>query len=84
MTRLLNEDLKVLQSFAARPEGRLMVQVLEKKLAGVDEQLRFATGEDLYRKQGKAQELAELIAQITGAGDVLNRQAQPPVAIVRR
>lgn len=83
MTRLNNEDLKVLQSFSTRPEGRLFIQVLEKKLADTDARMRDAVGEDVYRQQGRAKELAELIAQITGAADALNRQAQPPLRMAR-
>lgn len=56
------------------PEGQLYVAILKKKLAEADEKLRVAAGEDLYRKQGRAQELDELIRELTTAGDVLQRQ----------
>lgn len=71
---LTNSDLQALRAFSRVPEGRLWVAMLEKKLAEADAHLRTATGEDLYRKQGRAQQLEELLSEIKSADQVLRRQ----------
>ena len=50
--------------------------MLQKKLAEVDERLRTATGEDLYRTQGRAQQLDELIREAVTADQVIKRSEQ--------
>lgn len=74
---LTNNDLMLLRSFFRTAEGKLYVAMLEKKLGEADANLRTATGEDLYRKQGRAQQLHELIGDLTGAEQALKRQEQP-------
>ncbi len=72
---LTGSELQSLRAFFRTPEGRLYVAMLEKKLAEADEKLRTATGEDLYRKQGRAQQLDELIRELSEADQALKRQA---------
>lgn len=74
---LTNTDLRLLRSFFHTPEGKMYVAMLETKLVEADANLRTATGEDLYRKQGRAQQLHELIGDLTGADQILKRQEQP-------
>lgn len=72
---LTNTDLEALRRFSQVPEGRMWVAMLERKLAEVDAKLRTAAGEDLYRKQGRAQQLEELIGLLTkDAEQTLKRQ----------
>lgn len=54
-----------------------MLKVLGERLAERDEKLRRLSGDDLYRMQGRAMELDELIELLAGAGDSLARQEQP-------
>lgn len=58
------------------PEGKLMVAMLKDRLAAVDEKLRTASGEHLYRCQGRAQQLVELISEVEAAGQAPKRQDQ--------
>lgn len=74
---LTNNDLVLLRSFFRTAEGKLYVAMLERKLAEADANLRTASGEDLYRKQGRAQQLHELIAELASAEQILKRQEQP-------
>jgi hypothetical protein len=74
---LTNNELQALRSFFHAAEGKLYVAMLEKKLAEADANLRTATGEDLYRKQGRAQQLHELIGDLIRADQILKRQEQP-------
>lgn len=70
---LSTNELQILRAFFGRPEGKLWVGMLEGKLAAVDVQLRTATGEQLYRHQGRAQQLDELIRELTEADEKLKR-----------
>lgn len=74
---LTTADLQALRRFAQLPEGRVMVAVLVQKLGEADEKLRTATGEHLYRTQGRAQALDELLRDLTESDLVLKRQEQP-------
>lgn len=74
---LTQPELQALRRFTQLPEGRLILSVLGERLAMADEKLRRLHGDDLYRMQGRALELEELITLLTTAGDSLNRQEQP-------
>ena len=50
------------------------MQLLEKKLAESDIKMRTLSGEHLYRQQGRSLELAELLNDLAGADQALNRQ----------
>lgn len=75
---LTASDLQALKHFFGRPEGKLWVAMLEDKLAAVDVKLRTAAGEELLRTQGRAQQLDELIRELTEADTNLKRQEQSP------
>lgn len=67
------EDLEFLRRFARMPEGRVLVELLQRKLTDADQRLRSAIGEDVLRSQGRAQLLAELIDDVTMAEKKLAR-----------
>lgn len=76
------EDLEFLRRFARMPEGRVLVELLHRKLTDADRRLRTAIGEDVLRSQGRAQLLAELIDDVTKAGMKLDRATGGrPVAV---
>ena len=79
---MTTEDLDYLRRFARTPEGRYFLGLLETRLRSRDEKLRTATGEELYRQQGRAQELYELMKDITGADSRLKQLGQPPRKVV--
>lgn len=61
MPALTPEDSKILRTFGARPEGRLLVRVLQDRLAEIDHRSRRAIGEELYRCQGRGLLIEELL-----------------------
>jgi hypothetical protein len=71
--KLSGEQLQFLDRFSKSPDGQFLLMILRAKLAERDEALRKASGEDVYRTQGRAVELDELIADIIDARDKLNR-----------
>jgi hypothetical protein len=75
--RLTNDELQTLRSFGARPEGRAWVELLKKMLGDADAKLRRASGEELLRCQGRAQQLDELISLVNDAPQALKRPEQP-------
>lgn len=54
-------DLDVLRRFGRTPEGRLLVVVLQARLAMLDQRNRHSLDVELYRGQGRALEIEELI-----------------------
>lgn len=62
-----NNHLDLLERFAKTPEGQMVVQVLTARLADTDKELRSLSGENLYRTQGKAQELEKVLSLFRGA-----------------
>lgn len=69
-------DLQFLERFSQSPDGAYLLKILRAKLAERDKALRAARGEDVYRTQGAASELDELITDITEARQRLTRN--PP------
>jgi len=67
MQRVTEQELDVLGRFARSAEGRLFVAMLQDRLAAVDAKARHTLGEDVYRMQGRALELEQLIADLTRA-----------------
>jgi hypothetical protein len=61
MATLTQQDLDLLRRFGALPEGRLLVSVLQSRLTDYDQRNRRAIGEDLYRTQGRALEIEDLL-----------------------
>ena len=73
---LTTDQLSFLARLSKSPDGRFLVSnYLEPKLAEADGMLRTARGEDIFRAQGAATALAELIADIAAAEKRLNQVA---------
>lgn len=70
---LNGEQLTFLARFSKSPEAAALLGLLRAKLAERDANLRIKVGEEVYRQQGRALELDELIADITQANARLNR-----------
>ena len=69
--------LQFLARLARTPDGRFLVEsILEPMLDEADGKLRTARGEDIFRAQGAATSLADLIAAIRNAEKQLDRVAQ--------
>ena len=75
--RLSSADLLFLARFSKSPDGQALLKILEAKLAEVHAGLRTHDGTALYRDQGRAQQLDEIMSDITEATARLDR-AQPP------
>lgn len=75
-----NAQLAEISRYARLPEGQLFVQLLQMRLAEHDRHLRTASGEELFRTQGKAQAVQQLIDDIEQAGTRLQRAqgSRPP------
>ena len=69
--RLSEPQLLFLARFAKSPDGREFLELYRAKLAEVEKALRTQVGEELYRQQGRAVQLDELIVDITKAGEKL-------------
>lgn len=72
---MTNAQLADLARFGRLPEGKVFVDLLKMRLAEHDAKTRTATGEEVYRSQGRAQALAEVIKDIEGAETALKRVA---------
>ena len=81
--RLSNEQLEFLARLNKAPEGPLLLAFLQAKLKERDSALRTAIGEEVYRLQGRATEVDELIADITQAQAKLTRVMAPHTSRVR-
>lgn len=64
---MTNAQLADLARFGRLPEGKVFVDFVKMRLAHHDAQTRIATGEEVYRSQGRAQALDEVIKMIEGA-----------------
>ena len=80
--RLSTEQLQFLARLSKAPVGLLLLDILRAKLRERDSELRTKTGEEVYRAQGRASELDDLIADITEAQARLTRVARPPTSRV--
>lgn len=76
--QLSGAQLSFLASFAKAPDGRALLEILKAKLAEREVALRTKVGEEVYRAQGRALELDELIADIAEASTRLTRVQQRP------
>ena len=81
---LSESQLLFLARFSKSPEGKEFLEIIRAKLSGVDGKLRAAEGAEMHRQQGRAQQLDELIADITEAHARLNanQSARGPRRIV--
>lgn len=71
--QLKSDELQFLARLSRTPDGAALLKLLRAKLAEADGELRKAQGENVYRAQGRAQELDELITLITDADQKLKR-----------
>lgn len=76
---LSESQLLFLARFAKSPDGREFLELYRAKLAEVESKLRTQAGEELYRQQGRAIQLDELLADITDANKKLtvSKSANP-------
>lgn len=73
--KLSGDQLAFLARFSQSPDGRALLLILEAKLAEVDVKLRILEGAEVHRQQGRAQQLDELMSDITEARQRLARSA---------
>jgi hypothetical protein len=71
--QLKHEQLQFLARLHKSPDGQFLLQILRAKQSERDAALRTTKGEDVYRAQGRALELDELVADITEASQRLDR-----------
>jgi hypothetical protein len=65
--RLSEDQLLFLARLSKSPDGKALTELLRAMLAEVEGKLRTETGEMLYRTQGRAVQLDELLADIAEA-----------------
>ena len=75
---LSESDLRFLARFAKSPEGKEFTVLLQAKLGDVEGKLRITEGAELHRQQGRAQQIDELLTDITDAGKKLNAAQSAP------
>jgi hypothetical protein len=81
--RLSSTQLQFLARLAMTPDGKALVDLLQARLRDRDAKLRAATGEEVFRHQGRALEIAELIDDFTQSQQRLERAVPPPTSAVR-
>jgi hypothetical protein len=69
MVKLEQVELQVLARINASPDGAILRQILARRLSECDQANRKLDGPELHRSQGRAQELALLLVDLTGARD---------------
>jgi hypothetical protein len=74
--QLSSIQLGFLARLSKSPDGRLLLDMLKARLAERDAALRRVTGEEVYRNQGRALEVSEIIADIVEAQERLARNQQ--------
>ena len=70
---LSKDQLTFLAGFARSAQGQQFKKMLVDRLAEVDKELRSLSGESLYRAQGRALMLDEMITTIDKAQTSLDR-----------
>lgn len=73
---LTTPELDELHRVSRSPDGQVVLRLLEKRLAEHDKAMRTADGNEVFRAQGKAQAIQQLIDDITQAGEILQRVKQ--------
>jgi hypothetical protein len=79
--RLDQQQLEFLARFSKSPDARAFTQIIEARLKECESKLRTATGEEVYRNQGRAQELDEILAHLATAQV---KQPLKPLALTSR
>ncbi len=75
MVKLSSIELQVLSRINAGPDGQILRDILTRRLAEHDSANRKLDGPELHRSQGRAQELALLLEDLTGAREKVDEQA---------
>ena len=70
--RAEREDMEAMAMIATGPGGQKFIEYLERKQDEKDDECRCRDGHELYRAQGAAQELKNLITLVKTAKDKLN------------
>jgi hypothetical protein len=81
--RLSSTQLQFLARIAMTPDGKVLVDLLQALLRERDAKLRTSTGEEVFRQQGRALEIAELIDDFTQSQKRLERAVSPQTSAVR-
>lgn len=68
---LSSDDLQFLARLSKSPDGQALLKLLRAELAEADAMLRKATGDEMFRCQGRAQYLDGLIKTIESANQKL-------------
>lgn len=77
LAHLSNENLKFLARLSKTPDGQALAAILESKLAVQDVNCRKLVGPELHQAQGRAQQLSELLDDISQAQYRLDTNASP-------
>ncbi len=64
---LTGDQCAFLARLSKSPDGKFLVEMYEAELRELDVRLRKATGEDIYRAQGRASQLDEMVKRIKDA-----------------
>lgn len=81
--RLSSTQLQFLARIAMTPDGKVLVDLLQARLRDRDAKLRTSTGEEVFRQQGRALEIAELIDDFTQSQQRMERAVSPQTSAVR-
>ncbi len=84
MVKLTPIELQVLARINAGPDGQILRQILTRRLAEHDSANRKLDGPELHRSQGRAQELALLLDDLTGAREKFESQQASEKGLARR
>ncbi len=68
---LTGDELATLDRVARSPDGQQLIALLQRRLAEHDAECRHADGNEIYRAQGRAQDLELLLDDLKGAGQRL-------------
>ncbi len=78
MAALNRHQLETLNHIRVSPLGQALLAILHQRLAEYDAALRREKDADIYRAQGKAQALDDLITEIEKSHEQLQRQVPRP------
>ena len=74
--QLTAAQLEFLSGLNKSPTGRALVDLIQATLAESDKALRVASGEEVFRCQGRSQALAGLLTDMSEAQQRLDRNRQ--------
>lgn len=74
---LSNDQLGFFQRLSRTPDGAALVVIYQAELQETDAKLRKATGEEIYRLQGRAQQLEQAIEQLSSRSTAAPARPSP-------